>query len=389
MFDLAERSPMAVAIVAPHGDLRTTSAQDLLRRVATSLEAKTDLGVEPVRAQALLDCKGRLACMVRRVRSDVDPSRSIAPRMDERSSHTPYLLVISALPQEEGDYLSVVMIDTDAALAVLRKDSRSASSGSGSDQAIEQRITDVALVAPEEHADLRDGAEATAFFEHLLRDRFRARLERDGHWEPFGEIAIRGGIPGTKVTFDQKPVGIAGESAMKLSGIAPGRHRVTLEHPDYAPFETVVTAERAQTATLLAALSPKPGKFHTERQVVIWSGVGVAAAGAAIFALGLSASSAEVNCWAGQPCSSSFRRFGAPASPSPLENPNGGGLPIAPLGYGLAGAGASTAIAALLMGDDDRPWIPIVIGLGVGATAFALSAVLDRANAVESAGARR
>ena len=56
---------------------------------------------------------------------------------------------------------------------------------------------------------------------------------------------------------------------------------------------------------------------------------------------------------------------------------NPGGVLIAPLGYSLVGTGAAFSVGSLLTGDNEIPWIPVVVGLGIGALSYGLSTALN------------
>lgn len=378
--DLSRREPFALAILTPAGRMSTTTAPELERTVAAVLQGTTNLDVTPFTARDLAECRGRLACMVRLVRSE-------RPSPGSGAAGAPrFLLVLSAIPSEHTDYVSAAVIDTEAALAVL--------SARASDDELEARITERALAVPEEHVEVADAGAFSAFLERLLLERCRAALEAAGHFKPYGGIELSGARAGATVRVQDRDLGSfepQDAGSLSIAGLSPGRHRVEVRHPEEATFVALVDVLRGQAVALPVVFPPRAGRYQGVREGVFWTGVGVAIAGVAIGTYALASGGvAEVNCWGGADCPSSFRRFGGPGAESRVfEDPAGGGVPIGPLGYSALAAGLSMAGTVWLTGDDrELPWLPVVIGVATGALSFGLSVALDPGSAVTSGGAR-
>jgi hypothetical protein len=324
----------------------------------------TDFELETFAPPQLAECRGRIACMVRMAEGSL-------PR---------FLLVISVLPGEGSDYFSVALVDTKAARAVLE-------TPAGDDEQ-EPKVIAKALVGPEEQFDVSDARVLPKFFAGLVERRWRPAFEASGHFRPNGAIELSGGIDGAVVRLDERDVATfaaADAGAMRLEGVAPGTHQLAVTHAEVLPCLSEVVVGRARTSSVSLAFVPRPGPHRDARTVVFWSGVGLAIAGVGVTAYGVfSGGVDEINCWGEQTCATSFRRFGGSGAQSRvLEDPAGGGIPVAPLGYGMTGAGAAIAGGTYFFADDrEWPWIPVAIGLGVGVVTFALSAALDPTNAV-------
>lgn len=55
----------------------------------------------------------------------------------------------------------------------------------------------------------------------------------------------------------------------------------------------------------------------------------------------------------------------------------GGGLAVAPLGFGLILGGITTAIGPEILETDGVPWISVLTGVGLGVLTFAVAGSLD------------
>ena len=163
--------------------------------------------------------------------------------------------------------------------------------------------------------------------------------------------------------------------------VEPGSREIVVSHPDYTSFSgrvDVSTKARAQVSATLIAKASAPS-----RQIALWSGATVAAAGAVITTIGFvrgqgrsgvacpltTGSSAEI-CGSG-------REWVTFSGGAPGGDPNPRGVLIAPLGLGLVGLGGATAVGALLGDDEDFPWIGLAAGIVLGAATYGVGVALD------------
>jgi hypothetical protein len=152
-----------------------------------------------------------------------------------------------------------------------------------------------------------------------------------------------------------------------------------------APFQLAAKADKV-TVTVRAgeAVEIEPELTSAQsalpmRDAVMISGVVLATAGVVVSVLALATADGDVvsHCFQGTPgCADSTTFVGSgfsAADTERLEPVETGGVLLLPLGYSLLGAGAAWTVGAWLS-DDEVPWLPVLVGLGVGTLAYAVSA---------------
>jgi hypothetical protein len=53
---------------------------------------------------------------------------------------------------------------------------------------------------------------------------------------------MRGSPPGATVIVDDQPIASLGEISRRGMALLPGRHRITVEHPGYFPWDKAIEA---------------------------------------------------------------------------------------------------------------------------------------------------
>jgi hypothetical protein len=136
-------------------------------------------------------------------------------------------------------------------------------------------------------------------------------------------------------------------------------------------------------------LAPLPDQAAVYSRVALtWVGAGVSAVGAGLIVYALAKPKGYAACFelrsGACPGSDEMLRFGGTGGDW-SSSPNGGGPPVAALGYSLLGMGATWTITNLIFDSDDRmPWFEIAAGLAVFGASFGLSYAFDGDNAVEA-----
>ncbi len=339
VLDAGERESLALICDAP---------SDVLSRIGALLHQHTDLAPIELSTETIEGCGGAPICIALRARDE----------LHERSAS--FLAFVAA----GSGKISGVLIDLTEAI-------RCADAG-GDDETLADCAAQHALVATSlGHPDA----------DSLVREVFRPALERSGHWEPYGSIAVEIAPRDAVISLDGKPLGRIDDTA-RVEGVRPGQRKLVFEHPQSPAQEVGVEVKRGELAAVSVAFPVEP-PLHPARTITIWSGAAVGAIGVGllIWAAVASAndSSVAAYCFGGDDCPTRFRTFSQLTDDEGDHSglPHGGVLAI-PLGYSIAGAGATFSLGALLIGDDDElPWIAWIAGAVVGGLAYGISAALN------------
>lgn len=365
--------PLPFALITPAGTTATMRPDELVARLGALYERWTDLRPAPLTAEPLARCRGRLTCLVEVARAALEPTSPW------------FLLVVSVIPTEGADLVSIAFVDL--ALATAEIDGLRATSGAFDAAEAERRILDRALVGPEERREVRGAAELEAFVDALMSTHHRAALERAGHFEPHGAIAVEGGPATGMITLDGK--GLAPSpgpgGSLLVVRVPPGSHTLTLRFGALDAFARTLTIARGQTERINLADVAAPHEARRYEAALRWGGVAAAGLGAALVVHAAASPTTAVTCWGDTPCDAGFARFGSPDTPGLFDDPAGTGAPIAPLGLGLAALGLGTVVANELFAEDTWPGWPLVVGLAAGLATFTVTSALD---APTSVGAR-
>ncbi len=396
VLSVAQRQPLAFILGTPTGEMGRTSRSEIIRIVSDLLRRHTNLELEPLDANALKQCQGRLGCLTLQARDDYERSALLGPsglprpfrehvramRQAQRR-YSRYLLIVSNITVAgQPDRLSAMLINTDLALTYLHEASRDAPDWQ---DVTEAKIESAAVVVPSTRKKVHGPREAEVFLSRLFEDAFRSPFEATGQWAPYGTVDINCPVPEAVVFLDERPLGSTQAGLTRLEKVDPGLHRLRIEHQGYKPYSTEVQVRRKQTASVQVELSANPVQVNDlPRQVTLWGGIALAAAGAGLTVYGATRpqQGLSVACIEGGATSCSggsrFVTFGydpeqADRDPRAI-NPSG--VMVVPLGYSLIGTGASFTAGAALTEAGDLPWIPWVAGLVVGAAAYGISAAV-------------
>lgn len=380
VIDVGERTPLSLVLLTPTGAAGRIRSSDLIRTFDDALRHHTGLVLRAADDGLAQGCRGRLLCLVLRLRSDYErdalrdgdalrPYDAHLRTLSERGvRYAKLLLVVTNVTREgEPDRLRAQLIDTDRALARYHHATRTESDW---ESEVEAAINDEAPSGP--MTPVADRAEAERFVDELLTTHLRDALEHAGQWSPYGQIELAATLPGLSIELDGAPTGVTTAAEVRLSGVMPGPRRLRVAGATLEPFEATVEVQRGQTARVEPVLVARPTADATGTRLLVGLvGAVVATAGGVV--LGLAATTPDTSlvtycvadAVAGCAESRAFVTSGYDAALRPL--PNGDGVPLVPLGLGLVVGGATWGIGAWLLTDDDEtPWIPLVVGAVAG-----------------------
>ena len=365
------RCPLSFLLLSlgdAESQVRTSALLDLISEV---LEKHTDYAVELVTPEQVADCRGRLPCLVRRVRPDFDRSQlrtetkpSVGSRQVSES-----LLILSHIASGRKDRLIPQWIDTDAALDVVRT-----SAPDRDPSAVEAEVRSRALPVHLRSATVSSVAGARAWFRELVQRQLRPHLEAHGHWEPFGELWVRNAPDGGALILDGDTLGTTRAGTVRVRKLRPGPHQVELAiGTEIAWAYRFELGAKQRVETTVGDL---PRDASAGSTALLWSGLALSAAGLVTTAVALAAVPQDVTVFCNTDCRDRPIGFN-----EALERTGPGGTPpdllAAPLGIGMATTGATWSIGSLLERDRDVPWISILTGLALGGAVYGISAAMS------------
>ena len=207
----------------------------------------------------------------------------------------------------------------------------------------------------------------------LMERELRPVLEARGHWDPYGTIELSTNAQDAVVSIDEHTVGRVSGPRVRIEGLRAGSRSVGLTAGDEDPSSARVDVRaRGSAAVTLNVTDTSMRVANTLRDGMFYGGGGLAIAGVALTVAGFATSPNPHSVCAGpdDPCMNA--RFA-----------RAGGVPIAALGYSLAGLGTAWLAGALLGDRDQMPWMELGIGVAVFTASFALSVALEPRDPLE------
>lgn len=360
-------APLAFELQAPEGGPWAGRAAEATRVAARTLGARTRLAIRSGRklgmsAQALKVCRSQvtLVCWVDAlVRMKDDPFAKPLAR-----SPSDFVLVrLAPLPESRRALVLAWIVDLEAARRGFERP------GARSPRGLRQHTVRRRFEIEWSERELE------RVFATLWDDR-APRFRAAGQWWPNGEIIVRTGwMPPFEVEIDGRATQTATASTVVLRSVAAGRRRLSVMSGASRVSLTVgVDAGRAASVDIEA---PTAASTRDDRTPLLWSGVGLAAVGAAVAVAGLAAdvkSELVQVCAQSASCDEPARFARVSDYFSARTTPDGGEGPlVVPLGYSLAITGTAWALSAALWDDPQVPWWVVVLGGVAGGAAYAVS----------------
>lgn len=359
-------SPRGVASRTPISAFQAAADRAFRRRTRLEVRSLEQIGAHAERVQA---CRTEelLSCLVKEVGFVKGGPR--------------FLLLLSVQPEGSGaDHLSAILLDVERSLDAYR------AGASGPAEDVENRIFELASSAPSEAVDTSDAAGLSGYFDRLLEETFRPVLERDGDYRALGRIEIESRVPRAAVHLDGRLLGFVGAGKSLIEDVAPGRRDLALKDAAALRLARTLDVSAGETVTVELAREVRP---HPARDVLLYGGIGVAAAGVALagVALARAMDDVEAACLVRQADAADacpkvgavtfgYRREAAPTTDPDAVNPPG--VLIGALGASLIVTGAAWTLEMLLFGDDEAmPWIELGVGLLAGGLVYGGAALAD------------
>ena len=319
--------PVLVVVLAPQGG---PSSSDVLAAASDAFRSAAYVGVVSPEQVGLFSSDFE-ACPVA-VRS------SCWVKNARRASEARALVLVSI---QNADRLVVVSFDLSSV-------------DRGDEEAIEQAVWDRAIKSPPEQVDpLR----LRGFFQRRAEAELGDLLRSIAPHRSFASVRITGIRPGAEIAIDGASLGVATSTAVQIAGVPIGPHR-------FGSSE----AERmldVPPGSVALDLSPAPIEGPPFRPIMIIGGGATAAAGIAMSIAAFVRGDGSALC---------VYRAPEDCGDPPIEV--GGVRPLLIAGLGLASAGATWTLGALLF-DREALWYVFAAGVALGSIAAGLTYALD------------
>ena len=367
-------APLAFELQAPAGSPWRVRAREAVRTAADSLQVRTRLVMRSSRRLGvprprLSECRRQasLGCWIRAV-TDI---RADAFSQNEKGPADFLFIRLLPLPNPDRALVLIWLVDLEKARIGLAEQRGSEAEAWLLKYATQRRRLEVTW---------GDGALDRAF--ERLWNAQRERFLMRGLWWPNGSVRLQTRwLPPFSVTVDNGPVRTATAATVVLPRLAEGQHQVRIETSE-VQVERTVTVPMGRQAVLHVNAEVTARSDDDDRPALLWTGVGVAAVGAAIVVAGLVVpvkSELVQICAADETCDEPQRFARSSDYFSARETADGGSGPlVVPLGYSLMATGGAWSLTALLSDEPRVPWWAIVLGTVVGGAAYGISEAVQR-----------
>ncbi|MBK8013977.1 MAG: PEGA domain-containing protein [Deltaproteobacteria bacterium] len=364
---IEDRTPIAFILNSPGRTIATATHSEIIRKVADLFLAHTDFFVHQLDSAIVGECLGRLSCLAQKARAE---------------NHPRYVLMLTSLPiGTDRDRVTALLLDTEKAVKLIEDADRSRPSWKD-DAEVSIGDEAVLLLTPRRNVDRHDAL--MRLLEQIFDDNLSATLEPLGHWEPYGQVVVQSSREGLEVIVDGTSVGTLAAGATEILGLRPGSHRLNVRSPSGDQFEQTIRVRRGATTALDvpildAGAGEDPSERAFARPVVFWSGLVLAASGAAVLTASILRPDDTVTSCFECSASSTFitTNYDKEAyTHGDVVNPPG--LMLAPLGLSMIISGSAWAVGTAAWGDDtDVPWIQLGTGLAAGILTYGVAAALN------------
>jgi hypothetical protein len=337
-------SPLPVQFSFPAKTTEAASASSLIRALTEALAANTDLVAVPL-DDTVRSCTGDEACILRRA-------------AESRAGRGPdlFLRIVQGPVAPGTDALSITVTDLSAVRRILEE-----SHASREDLEVALARAEVATT----QGRVRSASAAAEFLRRAVAETFRPALERSSHWNPPATVRVHSSVE-AELELDGVPAG-AVPVEFDVTQVRSS-HRLRLSASGYDPREI----------ELLPSVSEVRLDLRRELDVIRLSAGAAAVVGGLVLvgvALGHQPVQGCIQLRPGDVCPAPGSQFGTIPASAPFARQNTGTVLTAPLGYSLGAAGLAWAGSALL-DRENAGWWYWLIGFGIGAVAYGLSAAL-------------
>lgn len=321
-----EREPLALVVLVPPGSPPHTPRSELYRVMTERARASSPFLPIALEQSAVDECRGALGCIAREARA--------LPAL-------PRLVVVVSLARvsERSDRAISLVVDAVEVERLLREER----------DRFEDAVFERAILTRTAAEELAGAAALVGWADDLL-----SALGRGG---PPADVELTGAGAGAEVELDGQSVGESCAGVLRLTGVRAGTRRLRLRGRDGSVREEVLLVPA--TGRYAVEWRDEPDPRGWLRPGALYGGLTLVAAGSAVVLSAavaapsstrhLCAGPADAGCGGAE-----FTRLG-------------GTIPLAPLGLGLALAGA-TWLAGVVAADGAEPeWWVLAGGLVLGA----------------------
>jgi hypothetical protein len=317
-------------------------------RVSSLEQAGADLArVEGCRAEE------RLTCWVTSIRR-------------EEATGASYLLAVSVHPIDDGDRISVMTIDLERALRIVRS-----GAGDAEDQIFQDAVhTEAVAVRSHDPPALRD------YFDGVVHE-LRGYLAERRHDRPPGSVLVRSSVRAA-IHLDGRIIGFVEPGEAIVEQVAPGSRSVLLAAEAERSFQ--VTVSPARTSTIAWELETSRSNV-LEWTMIAAGGVSIAGGIASAIAAALEAGSVRAGCLSRTDACEEGGGITTGFDPDMLPTTDPGaayapGVALIPLATALIVQGAIWAAGAWSFFDEEPLWLWLCAAAGVAAGAGAYGIVV-------------
>ena len=383
---VAPRPVLEVVFDAPKAGIARASRSEMVRAVATSVRAGTDLSALQTSGRTLDPCfrddtPAPLLCVLRGLRPRFEAARAAAPAADFEAlwNQTPrpgdprrsdLVLLIQYAPVLDRERVQAILLDLRA-MATRYTRWMAETPVKGSDRqgrteyeaALQEELFEVGVLSPPVAQDVRHAQDVRDFLDRILSRNYAKIFDRRG-LRRFGALNLTA-PPESLVFIDRAAIGGTRAARTPIRDIPPGTHRIRIEHPSYFPHEETFSIEPQQTVTLRPVMVPAPTTaVRLTRQTLMWTGVAAVATGITVLAVTAATPSTGNKCVSDGTCDPPFKELGSALG--------------VPLGAALIGGGATWSLTALFQEDDANwPWWEFLAGLAVAGATYGIGAAAN------------
>ncbi len=394
--DLTPRAEVAVVFSFPTEFKAVSGVTELLRVSSAIAKHQGYFSLSEVPAFAIEACRkryqnaGDYTCFVKAARPDHKEHWGEAPKPEDssqwvefwrtKSPEAPrYILVLTASSKEGQDSLGADIIYVEDAFKALHMMRNFPELSVEVFDQVEEAVTSAPTVKEVAPVTINDLSGAENYLRRVLRREILGRGELKRLQGKLGAVEFEIPVDGAELLHQEKLLAAPRLGKLLVRGIKVGANTFLLRKKGFVPQELEIDVLEGKTIPAKFKLL-REGEFTTEEQrnVVLWSSLGVVAAGAVVAGIGHCYGEIDAGVAIGDSGGKNqFLRFGPSEAMGGVPASQGSGPLVIPLGYSLVAAGALSAGGIFFEDSDDFPWWQIITGLAVGAVAYGAFEIHD------------